>query len=61
MRSIFEVHLAVLEEVVEHRHDAPLGLLDALDNEDAAMLDSAHGGTVDICECAPRKERAALL
>lgn len=34
--AVFEIHLAILQEIVEHRQHIALGLFDAFDDQNAA-------------------------
>ena len=54
-------HLAVLEQVVEQGEDASLDALDAVEDEDLALLGRAHCARVGPLELAARADLAALL
>lgn len=54
-------HLAVLEQVVEQGEDASLDALDAVEDEDLALLGRPHRARVGPLELAARADLAALL
>lgn len=61
VRPVFEVHLAVLEEVVQEREDPPLDALDPVEDEDFAFFRGADRSAVGVLEDAARPDLPALL
>jgi hypothetical protein len=61
VRPVFEVHLAVLEQVVQEREDSALDALDPIEEEDFALFRCADGSAVGVLEDSARSDLATLF